>query len=96
MSPHPLVMEAERLLDQDHLDPDEVVELARRVRSHPPEDTVSGRSLLALIDTLTRRAAVELQTMETALKQASASRKALSKYGYLSPATKNQRANKVV
>jgi len=93
---HPLVAEAERLLDLDPLDPDEVIELARRVRSHPPTGEAERRALLAAIETLSRRAATELQTLEKALKQATATKQALSGYGYVKPERKNQRANKVV
>lgn len=96
MSTHPLVEEAQRLLDQDQLDPDEIVELSRRVREHPPTDPASGRSLLTMIETLVRRTAHELQALEQALKTASASKKALSGYGHLKAPRKNQRANKVV
>ncbi len=93
---HPLVAEAERLLDQDRLDPDEVVELARQVQRRPPDDPEVGRTLLTLVDTLTRRAAAELEEIERALKNAATSKKALSGYGFVKPNRKNQRANKVV
>ena len=96
MSAHPLVFEAERLLDQEPLDPSDIVDLARRCRTHPPDDPAAGRVLLSLIETLTRRAAAELQSMERSLKQSSVAKKALSGYGSVKPQKRNQHANKVV
>ncbi|MEO0602333.1 MAG: hypothetical protein AAF211_12900 [Myxococcota bacterium] len=96
MSYHVLVAEAERLLDQDFLDPDEVRELAVRVREHPPTDPEVGRTLLGVIETLTRRTASELQLLERAMKEATASKKALQGYGHAKPSRTRQRANKVV
>ncbi|MEN0065234.1 MAG: hypothetical protein AAGA48_24025 [Myxococcota bacterium] len=96
MNPHPLVAEAKRLLDQEHLDPDELNELSQQVRTKPPTEPDTARALLALIETLSQRVSTELDVLGHALKEAAASKKALAGYGFVKPTVKNQHANKVV
>lgn len=91
----PLLWEAERLIDADEFDPDEVIELARRVRTTPPTDPEVGKALMACLDVLSHRTATHLEQLRTALDQAQASRRALSGYGYVKGERQRQRANKV-
>jgi len=83
------------MLDDPEVDPERVVEVARRARRSPPEDPEEGRRLLDALQHLTHRARTRLKAISSELRKAGSSRRALRGYGHLKSTHTGQRANRV-
>ena len=92
----PWVEQIEALLASDRpLSPDQIADLAQRIRADPPARMEDGAELIEAMEALIARSRGQLSDLGTALRRTTKGRRALQGYGSLKATRLSQRTNRV-